>query len=45
MLILGYLLDIPHTLQIPPYGFLVYAILKGKLIKRLLALYIVCYNL
>jgi hypothetical protein len=45
MLILGYLLDIPHSLQITAYGFLVYTILKGKLLQRLLALYIIGYNL
>jgi hypothetical protein len=45
MLILGYLLDIPHPLQITAYGFLVYTILDGKLFQCLLALYIVIYNL
>ena len=34
-----------HTLQITPDGFLVHAILEGKLTQRLLALYIVGYYL
>ena len=45
MLVLGDLLDMMHTLQITPDGFLVHAILEGKLTQRLLALYIVGYYL
>ena len=38
-------MDIPHSFQIAPYGFLVYTIFDGKLLQCLLTLYIVRDNL
>ena len=45
LFILGYLLHIPHPLQVPGYGLAGYAVLNGKLFSSLLALDIVCDNL
>ena len=45
MLVLGYLLNMVHTFQIPADGLLIHTILEGKLTQRLLALYIVGYYL
>ena len=44
-LIRGYLIDIPHPLQITPYGLLIYTVLDSKLFQCLLAFYIVRDNL
>ena len=45
LLILGDLLDIPHTLQVTADRLFVHAVLRGQLFQRLLALHIVRYHL
>ena len=44
ILVLRYLMDMTHALQIPADGLLVDSVLDGKLLQRLLALYIVGNN-